>query len=170
MKHVTIEQQHQIINEFTNNLTPVITLAEQYNKSRMAIYKILKKHGVDPKQYGKISKPCPACNNPVTKHRSHHRKYNRTFCNMECYYAYIEGMQQGAYNHSRQGQRMARALISQNYFPQLSKEHIVHHEDRNTNNNHPKNLKVFASQADHVKYHRNEPNNKPKPIWDGNKI
>jgi len=78
------------------------------------------------------------------KNRSHIRKRKHIFCNMECYYAYIEGLQQGEYNQSRQGQRVARAVISQ-YFT-LKPGNIVHHEDRNNKNNYPSNLKVFANQ------------------------
>lgn len=35
----------------------------------------------------------------------------------------------------------------------LKKGEIVHHEDENKRNNDPSNLRVFASQADHARYH-----------------
>lgn len=36
----------------------------------------------------------------------------------------------------------------------LKKGEVVHHEDENKRNNDPSNLKVFASQAEHAKYHK----------------
>ncbi len=37
--------------------------------------------------------------------------------------------------------------------PLLSGE-VVHHDDRNKRNNDPGNLRVFASQAEHAKWHK----------------
>jgi hypothetical protein len=33
---------------------------------------------------------------------------------------------------------------------------VVHHTDHDKRNNHPDNLMIFASQADHARYHRGE--------------
>lgn len=38
----------------------------------------------------------------------------------------------------------------------LRKGEVVHHIDEDKRNNHPLNLMVFASQAEHVKWHKNE--------------
>ncbi len=35
----------------------------------------------------------------------------------------------------------------------LEEDEVVHHEDENRHNNDPSNLRVFASQGDHLRYH-----------------
>lgn len=42
----------------------------------------------------------------------------------------------------------------------LGKEEVVHHIDENRINNHPDNLMVFKTQADHASYHQNGKCNK----------
>ena len=60
--------------------------------------------------------------------------------------------------------RRSRKIVS--YYFELRPEHIVHHEDRNERNNDPRNLKVFASNNEHMRYHRGY---SAKPLWDGAK-
>ncbi len=43
---------------------------------------------------------------------------------------------------------------------------VVHHEDRNCNNNSLGNLKVFANQGDHIRYHRLGAEYS-RPAWEG---
>jgi len=160
-----------IITAYKVDLVTVKELAKRYGVTRQGIYKALKRNNIDTSDNanGKIVVSCTCCGASVRKNRSHIRKRKHIFCNMECYYAYIEGLQQGEYNQSRQGQRVARAVISQ-YFT-LKPGNIVHHEDRNNKNNHPSNLKVFANQGDHIRYHRWAKDGiEIKPLWDGSTL
>lgn len=43
----------------------------------------------------------------------------------------------------------------------LRRGEIVHHEDRNKKNNHPANLIVFPTQADHARHHKLDHCGKP---------
>jgi len=160
-----------IINAYKIDLIPITDLAKRYNVTRQAVYKALKLHGVDTSSAsnGKITVSCTCCGEPIIKHRCNIRKRKYIFCDKECYYAYIEGMQQGEYNQNKQGQRIARVIVSQ-YFD-LKPGHIIHHEDRNNKNNHPSNLKVFANQGDHIRYHRWDKDGIViNPIWDGSQL
>lgn len=163
------KQVVDIINAFTVNLEPVLSIADRYNRTRQGVYKLLWSHGINPQEYGKLLVSCTACGQEVMKHRRLIRHRKHLFCNQECYYAYVEAMQEGSYNQNRQGQRVGRAIVS-NYYDILP-DQIVHHEDRNTLNNHPKNLKVFANQGDHIRHHRWSADGvEVKPVWDGSLI
>jgi len=102
-------------------------------------------------------KACEVCSKPVIRQAS--KKSRRTFCSRECYHSV---RQDGRYRQNRQGQRRARAIVSK-CFP-LEPQHVVHHEDRDNTNNSLPNLRVFASQADHMAYHHGSG---VQPIWDG---
>jgi hypothetical protein len=85
------------------------------------------------------------------------RRY--VFCDEDCRRAYLKNP---AYVSDRRGIRQARRLVAC-YFD-LKPEHIVHHHDSDERNNVLRNLAVFASNADHMRY---EWGGKVKPIWDG---
>jgi len=169
---LTPKQEVDIINAYKVDLEPIISIAQRYHVTRQAIYKALHRNGIDTSKEsnGHITVTCTCCGQPVTKYRAYLRNRKHVFCDTECYYAYIEGKQQGAYNESRQGQRIARTVIKSTGF-NLLPEHIVHHEDRNNMNNNLENLRVFANQGDHIRYHRwSKDGVEIKPIWDGRYI
>jgi len=160
-----------IITAYKVDLVPITHLAKQHHVTRQAVYKALKSHGIDTTKQanGKLTVSCTCCGKPIAKSRSIIRNRKHIFCDKECYYAYIEGLQQGEYNQSRQGQRVARAIVSRCF--ELKPGHIIHHEDRNNKNNHPSNLKVFANQGDHIRYHRWDKDGiEIQPLWDGSII
>lgn len=163
-RHLSEREEVDIVRRFTVGLEPAISLADQYQRTRQAIYKTLRKHGVEPAAYGRLTVTCTACGEPFELPRGRVRNRKRIFCSRECYWAYIEGMQQGEYVGWRHGSRIARIVVS-NHFD-LKPGHIVHHEDRNNRNNSPENLRVFASQGDHIRYHRLGADY-ATPIWNG---
>ena len=162
-------QTVDIITAFTVELESMQSIANRHNRTRQGIWKLLKRNGINPDEYGKITVSCTACGAPVVRSRSHVRHRKHLFCGLECYSGYIEAMQNGSYSQNRQGQRVGRAIVSR-YFA-LQPGNIVHHEDRNTMNNRPKNLKVFANQGDHIRYHRwTKDGIDVKPLWDGSSL
>ena len=154
----------KIIHAFVVELVPMIELAERFNVSRMGIWKVLQRAGIDTtKQAAHISTTCENCNQPITKIRCTFRKNLHSFCNRSCYFKWLNRHQPtNPLISSRQGMRIARKIISSVF--DLQPEHIVHHEDRDNTNNNPTNLRVFASNGDHVKYHRGLP---ITPIFNG---
>ena len=143
--------QVNIIEAYEIGLVPVIDLALQYHVSRAAIYKVLKKHGVDTSKR-KIPVSCTACSKTIHRPRYQIRKARHLFCDMQCYYAYLEAKQPGRYTANRHGQRIGREVVAR-YFD-LRPEHVTHHIDRNDFNNDISNLIVFVNQGDHIRYHR----------------
>ena len=155
-----------ITNAYTINLESAQSIADRYSRTRQGIYKLLHAHGISPQDYGKLAVSCTACGTGLMRHRNRIRHRKHLFCDQECYMAYVEAMQEGSYNQNRQGQRVGRSVVSAYY--DIQPGQIVHHEDRNTLNNHPKNLKVFANQGDHVRHHRWARDGvEVKPAWDG---
>ena len=86
-------------------------------------------------------KPCKHCG------KLHKRQ---TYCSKPCYYAAIHNP---SYVQWRQGQRHARATVTDAGFT-LQPGHIIHHVDSDNRNNTRQNLWVFASHGDHMAYHR----------------
>ena len=158
-----------IINAFTVDLEPIISIAKRYDRTRQGIYKVLRVNSINPNDYGRIKVSCTACGCESMRTRSQIRHRKHLFCDNECYMAYVESMQNGSYSQSRQGQRVGRSVVSA-YFD-MQPGQVVHHEDRNTMNNLPNNLKVFANQGDHVRHHRWAKDGvEVKPVWDGSLV
>lgn len=57
------------------------------------------------------------------------------------------------------GRHEHRVVAEQMLGRPLKKGEVVHHIDNDKTNNHPLNLMVFASQAEHARYHYNEIHN-----------
>jgi endogenous inhibitor of DNA gyrase (YacG/DUF329 family) len=172
-----------IIDAYTVDLWPMGEIAEVLHVSRSAVWKILKKHGVDTSKH-KITVSCTTCGANIDRTRKRVRKQTNHFCSQDCYSAFL-GAGKSSYASGGNSSRIARAIVSQWF--DLKPEHVVHHEDCNRFNNLKSNLRVFANQGDHIRYHHQErdkyangiTNRKPwsqdnlcpyipaKPIWDG---
>lgn len=127
--------------------------------SHAGVMRRLHRAGVSAREgeYVKIS--CGYCGCEIERVRSRARRAAQSYCNSECYYASMDGER---YKPWRQGQRIARAIVAQ-YF-ELEPEHVVDHHDGDNRNNDKANLRVYASQADHMAMHRGH---KVEPLWDG---
>ncbi len=158
---LTPKDQVDIIRAYTEQLTPVITLAKQYGMTRPGIYKVLKRAGIDTSKH-KIIVSCSTCGVEIERNKCQIRKSLNHFCNHDCYFAFLEAGNGNPYIQNRQGQRIARKKVAELF--DLQPGNIVHHDDRNTLNNMLHNLKVFRNQGDHVRYHRGFT---VEILWDG---
>ena len=164
-KHLTIEAKVNIVDAYLTDLTPMIDLAKQYGVCRQAIWRIIKKAGINISSQSRMDVSCATCGAEISRTRARIRNSLNQFCDYACYTAYLQaGNGKGAYTPSRQGQRLARAAVSKLF--ELLPGHIVHHEDRNCYHNSPSNLKVFRNQGDHIRYHRLG-KGYVQPIWEG---
>lgn len=161
---LTPKDEVDIINAYTIDLVPLIELAKRYRRTRQGLWKLLKRNGIDPSEYGKLEVTCQACGKTFTRPRCQVRKTKNLHCSVKCYYAYLEAKQGGSYNQNSPGQRRARRIVSEVFDLQLG--HVVHHIDRNCLNNRLDNLMVFATNGDHIRYHRLGPDY-ITPLWDG---
>jgi len=159
------EDKQQIIQWYKEEIKTVLQLSKEYKVARQAIYNVLNKAGVVVSP-GQRVRPtvCSTCNKSLTVHLCRIKKQKRHFCNRTCYIAWMEALGDG-YQDSRQGQRLSRRIVAQ--YIELKPGYIVHHEDKQCWNFQAYNLRVFKSQADHVRYHRGFD---VQPIWDGSLI
>jgi len=147
---VMYTQQHLTLRE----------IATLVGMSHTAIAKRLKSAGVTAHDGQWLTLPCGFCGSLVERRRSQSLNHKEVYCNTECYYASRESP---GYKPWRQGQRIARAIVAQ-YF-KLEPQHVVDHRDGNNRNNDRNNLRVYASQSDHIKMHHGK--TPVEPLWDG---
>ena len=172
-----------IIEAYTIDLWSMEEIAKVVHVSKHAIWKLLRKHGVDTSKH-KITVSCAVCGAPVERTRKRVRNQLNHFCNTDCYSAFLDAGKT-SYANSGNSSRIARSVVSQWF--ELKEGNVVHHEDRNRFNNSRYNLRVFANQGDHIRYHhktRDENHNKittphramqarhglgfdVEPIWNG---
>jgi len=161
---LTDKEKGYIIEAYCTILKPMITIAKELGVTRQTIHKALKKAGIDTSKAGAahISVSCTVCGNETTKLRYTFRKAKHHFCSEACYYVWLKHGNGNPLIIHRQSSRIAREIVERHI--NLMPGQIVHHEDRNQWNNDIDNLKVFANQGDHIRYHRDY---LVLPIWDG---
>jgi hypothetical protein len=160
-RRITLNQSQRvdIINAYQQNLEPMATIASRYSVTRQTVYKVLKQAGVDTSTT-QVPVSCTVCGKTIYRTKSRIRKQLHHFCNEQCYHAWLRAGSQ--YVQNRHGQRIARTIVSDHFA--LQPGHVVHHENKNNLDNRLTNLRVFATQGDHIRYHRGFD---VTPIWDG---
>ena len=152
----------QIIKAYSKNLEPMSSIAKKFGVTRQAVYKLLTKAGVNTSKR-QLKVLCSTCGNTILRHKHRIRKTKHHFCDLICLQAFQEaGASHLTPDYLKHGTPRARAIVSE-YFD-LKPGHVVHHEDNFPLNNQIWNLRVFGSQADHIKYHRGI---QVTPLWNG---
>lgn len=150
-RRLTGKEQVDVVNAYTQDLEPMISIAKRYGVTRQGVFKILARAGVDTTKR-KLPVSCTVCGTEIMRHKARIRKQLHHFCSGACYHAFLHTGNGNPLIMNRHSSRLAREIVSQ-YFA-LSPANVVHHEDRNQLNNILSNLKVFANQGDHVRHHR----------------
>jgi len=149
---ISPDMYKDIIEAYTIDLWSLREIASPLHVSSAAVHKILVKMGIDTSKH-KLLVSCTVCGQPIERTRKRVRKQRNHFCDRECYDTYLSaGARDGSNN--RQAQKIGRSVVSR-YFD-LQPTHIVHHENHNQFDNRPMNLRVFANQGDHIRYHHNQ--------------
>ncbi len=168
-KRVLDDHIEEIVERYAVNLEPMISIAKSFKCTRQAVFYALKRAGIDTRKkvMGSYQTSCTYCGKLHRRTRANVRKFKHHFCSAECYNEWLDmGRKPGnKYIEYAHGRTEARKIVS--CYIELLPEYIVHHEDRNQRNNEVRNLKVFASQGDHTKYHRGF---RVPIIWDGSRV
>jgi hypothetical protein len=145
-----------IIDGYTVRLERMIDLATKHGITRQGVFKVLMRAGVNTHKgdggAAQIHYSCTVCGKEGVKNRANFRKRKHVFCNQDCYTAWLQHGNGNPLIIHRQGARVGRDIAGK--YHTFLPGHVLHHEDRNQNNNHISNLKVFATQGDHIRYHR----------------
>lgn len=153
-----------IIGAFTVKMEKVSEIAKRYGVSRSGIYEVLKRGGVDTSKGGPnivLFVSCVVCGKVVPKYRSEVRRTKKVMCSQDCVSVYQKHGGAATIAH-KANQAVAEAVVSKHFA--LRPDNVIHRENGNENDNDPRNLKVFVSQGDHIRYHQGA----IVPIlWDG---
>lgn len=160
MRRIDTSCHKDIIEAYTVDLWPMRRIGEVLHVSHAAIFKILRKHGIDTTKHP-LEVSCTSCGNTIQRTKKRVAKQLNHFCDQECYTSFLQAGA-GDYAASRSGQRAARREAAKHF--NLLPSHVVHHRDRNQFNNHPSNLMVFATQGDHIRYHHQMRHTYSNPI------
>lgn len=162
MRQKNVKTQ-DIVVWYTENHLTLRQIAKLAGMSAPGVHKRLIRAGILREQGTWVELVCDTCGKPFRCRRAVWRKSKEHFCSRNCVAISLENPR---YFQWRQGQRIARAIVSQ-YF-QIPQGAIVHHKDSDTRNNNLGNLAVFASHSDHLKHHHGK--SKVTPIWDGSTL
>ena len=165
---IKYEEWPIIIQKYSIGLQSTGMLAKAYGVSRRAIWMGLNNRGIDTSKVIACwrTRNCAFCGAEVSVRRARMRDSTSSYCNQECYIGIIK-LRSPNYKAHRQGQRKAREVVSKHFT--LLPGYIVHHEDGNNDNNAVSNLTVFASNVDHMGYHRMSKKTAPA-LWMGASI
>jgi len=158
---LSAKQKVDIIDAYSNQLTPAAALAAKYGLTRQGIYKILRRAEVDTSKR-RMLVSCSTCGAEILRTKARIRRQLNHFCSVECYHTFLEAGNGFPYIDSRAGQKRARSIVVLHF--KLQAGHVVHHENRNCLDNRLENLRVFANQGDHLRHHRGFD---AIPVWDG---
>jgi hypothetical protein len=128
--------------------------------SKVSVWKRLQKLGIQTTDGTQPVMVCTHCQTTYRRKRCAVRAATVHFCSIACYTQHIQ--QKSTYREWRYGQKLARQAVNA-VFP-LQRGYVVHHHDGDNTNNHPTNHAVFASQAEHMRFHRG---GQATPLWDG---
>ena len=151
-KQLTQEERSEIIFAFTKELAQITKLSKQYKVSRQAIYKLLKRNGIDATASGTITIKCDTCGAEISRHRCRVRKQKNHFCDQVCNASFLKAV--------IGRQKMARLKVSEHF--KLGPGNMVHFDDGSDWNTNIYNLAVFKNQQEHILYHHDK---STKPIW-----
>jgi hypothetical protein len=144
---------------------PMASIAAAAGISRTGVWKHLRRAGVATDRTAPpIGTTCFHCGTPFVRHRWQVRQATHSFCSTACYSQHMRNQGVG-YSQHRAGQRHARKVVAAYYALPLGA--VVHHHDKDNDNNDIRNLAVFSSHASHMSYHRG---GKGAHIWDGRTV
>lgn len=149
-----------IVAWFTRDHLTLRQIGKLTGMSAAAVHKRLRIAGIDREQGTWVNVACDMCGKPFRKRRAPWRRSKEHFCGHACLATSLENP---GYKPWRQGQRLARAIVSQ--YHKLEPGEIVHHKDGDNRNYDKSNLAVYASHSDHLKAHHGKTH--VNPVWDG---
>lgn len=160
MRKIALQDEAIIIQAYRDGVNSP-ELGRRYGVTRQTILSLLKRNRVRVIER-KLSRRCSHCGATVRRFRGRMQS-RKVYCGRACYHAQLST---SGYQAHRQSSRKARAIVAQ-YFP-LEERQVVHHRDKDQRNNELSNLMVFASQADHMRWHRAGAElSGVIPLWEG---
>lgn len=160
------EQRLEAISRY-QSLEPMEDISISLNVSRQCIFKLLKKAGINTSKSFRVERTCSVCGKPVIRTRQRARDTKTSYCSRECFEAWLTSLGEN-YKPSSYYARISQETVRK-HFPDYdpSEGHVIHHVNKDVSDMRKINLMVFASQGDHVRYHRGI---QVTPLWNGASI
>lgn len=149
-KHSIIPQK-ELEDLYLNKHLTLAEIAKVYGKSRQRIWQLIKLSGISTQTAERFKLHCPQCDREFETTRKRFRTTSLRYCSSECYQAHRLAC--SSYNPTRTGQRHSKAVIEAHLGRPLQGKETIHHLDGNCDNNNVDNLVLFASHAEHIRYH-----------------
>lgn len=169
LPRLTSSQKDQIVRMFDVDKLSMREIGAVFGRSAASIQHVLRERGVETSKAVAchVEVTCHWCEAAFSKTRSQARiNKKHHFCSHDCYLDWLHELGKD-YLPDRNGQRTARRIVS-GIIGEFAPEWIVHHIDGSALNNNPHNLMVFASQRDHIRFHRGMDH--VAPLWDGRDV
>ncbi|RLB86633.1 MAG: hypothetical protein DRH26_16995 [Deltaproteobacteria bacterium] len=98
---------------------------------------------------------CALCNKNFYRADCENNRNNsqNVFCSTDCYFQWRKITMKGS-TYPKIGAIHIHRIVAESIIGRkLTKKEVVHHKDGNRHNNHPSNIEIIPSQADHAKLH-----------------
>lgn len=158
----TTSQIQDMIDDYSKYHLPLNSIAKSYSITKMAVWKILRKNGVNTSKVSTmVSTKCHWCQKPIQVKKCIYNMYLHHFCCNHHYFQWLNRNVSPFIRH-RHSIKIAKKVVSK-YF-QLSSDHVIHFLDGDQANNSPQNLSVFNSRKEYIKFRRGFG---IEPLWNG---
>jgi len=149
-KHSKISKE-ELEDLYLNKHLTLDEIGKIYEKSRQRIWQLVKQAGIATDTAERFKVHCPVCDIEFETTRARYRNTALHYCSTDCYQAHR--LSCSSYTPSRTGQRHAKAVLEAHLGRELQGKECIHHLDGNCLNNSIDNLILFASHAEHIRYH-----------------
>lgn len=155
---LTDQQRATIVDLWRGRRATQQQLARMYGVTQSLVHEVVKRSGLTRTNAPAEDRTCDECGTSfqVTGHRKLTKK---SFCSKACYWKHLYNPD---YQRSVYGTRLSREKVRKVF--NLGEFNVVHHVDFDNGNTALDNLWVFATQEEHMRYHRG---GDAAPIWKG---
>jgi hypothetical protein len=153
---------HQAIIHEYKKYGRVDDIHRKYGITRQAVWKILKRYGVDT-QKKMVPVHCYVCGKPIERFKCRMREHRHHFCTRDCYYAW----QRARFEQYKPNSYFSREVYRNiNDYIKMERGYTIHFINGDREDCRVQNIMVFKSEKDHLDY---EQGKRVKPLFDGRK-
>jgi hypothetical protein len=90
-RKIAVEDEAKVVADYQANRLTIVAIGLRYGLSRLGIYKVLKRNGVDTKKRSAEVVECPVCKkmHPVRRSRGKEKPWNICCRNRDCINDYM---------------------------------------------------------------------------------
>lgn len=136
---------------YLDKALPVNEIARRINRTRVRVWQLLKEYNLHDRNRKQVASVCAFCHSSFNATLSVVNNGGGKYCNETCYHEHQRSISN--FQDNRHGKRIARKNIETWLGKPLPEGFVVHHEDGDCLSNDLRNLFIFPSHSEHLKYH-----------------